>query len=166
MADLKTRLLDEAGQCRNDGADDIARLLDEAAAALAQPAQAQEEPPYIGACIAGGRLGVTVMQRSADKRVTILATAEMDVASLKEHDCIAQATVASAQPAGREALTADDMREPKNGAAWQVHWWNESARLMLPRGYTLASFQSYRNGTLTFTIKHRSDAHGITGEGV
>jgi hypothetical protein len=30
MTDILTRLSDEADQCRNDGADDIARLLDEA----------------------------------------------------------------------------------------------------------------------------------------
>lgn len=40
MTDLITRLSDEADQCRNDGADDIARLLDEAAAALRQPGPA------------------------------------------------------------------------------------------------------------------------------
>jgi hypothetical protein len=34
MDDLLTRVQTEADQCRNDGADDIARLLDEVAAAL------------------------------------------------------------------------------------------------------------------------------------
>ena len=36
---------------------------------------------------------------------------------------------------------------------WRVEWWNESARLMLPAGSKLDSFQSYKNGTLMFTIK-------------
>lgn len=37
MDDLLTRVHTEADQCRNDGADDIARLLDEVAAALKAP---------------------------------------------------------------------------------------------------------------------------------
>lgn len=60
-------------------------------------------PPYIGACITDGRLHVTVMQRGADKRVTVLATAEMDAASLTERDCIAQATAPAMQPVGWES---------------------------------------------------------------
>lgn len=58
----------------------------------------------------------------------------------------------AAEKAAKEA-TADELREPKNGAAWRVEWWNESARLMLPAGSKLDSFQSYQNGTLMFTIK-------------
>lgn len=38
---LRERVMDEADLCRNDGADDIARLLDEVAAALADQAQAE-----------------------------------------------------------------------------------------------------------------------------
>ena len=57
------------------------------------------------------------------------------------------------QMAQREPLTADDLREPKNGANWRVEWWNESARLMLPANKRLDSFQSYKNGTLMFTLK-------------
>lgn len=49
--------------------------------------------------------------------------------------------------------SADDLREPTNGTAWRVEWWNESARLMLPAGSKLDSFQSFKNGTLMFTIK-------------
>lgn len=37
---LRERVMDEADLCRNEGADDIARLLDEVAAALADQAQA------------------------------------------------------------------------------------------------------------------------------
>lgn len=55
-------------------------------------------------------------------------------------------------------LTADDLREPKNGTAWRVEWWNERARLMLPADAKLDSFQSYCNGTLMFTIKKASAA--------
>ncbi|MGQ3051047.1 MAG: hypothetical protein ACT6S0_04620 [Roseateles sp.] len=51
------------------------------------------------------------------------------------------------------SMSADDLREPKNGTAWRVDWWNESARLMLPAGSKLDSSQSFKNGTLMFTIK-------------
>lgn len=40
---LRERVMDEADLCRNDGADDIARLLDEVAAALADQAQAEPD---------------------------------------------------------------------------------------------------------------------------
>ena len=50
-------------------------------------------------------------------------------------------------------LTADGMMEPKNGQQWRVEWWNESCRMMLPKDSRLDSFQSYKNGTLMFTIK-------------
>lgn len=52
-----------------------------------------------------------------------------------------------------EPLTADDLKEPKNGKQWHVEWWNESCRMMLPSGSKLDSFHSYKNGTLQFTIK-------------
>lgn len=38
---LRERVMDEADLCRNEGADDIARLLDDVAAALADQAQAE-----------------------------------------------------------------------------------------------------------------------------
>ena len=50
-------------------------------------------------------------------------------------------------------VTADDLKEPKNGKQWHVEWWNESCRMMLPSGSKLDSFHSYKNGTLQFTIK-------------
>lgn len=54
-------------------------------------------------------------------------------------------------------LTADDLREPKNGDEWRVEWWNESCRMLLPSDMQLDGFQSYKNGTLQFTIKRRSN---------
>lgn len=63
-----------------------------------------------------------------------------------------------------QVASADNLREPTNGTAWRVEWWNESARLMLPAGSKLDSFQSYRNGTLMFTIK-RIPAPGATHGG-
>lgn len=48
QAALISRLRDEADLCRNDGADDIARLLDEAAAALQPAQQAQAAPDRTG----------------------------------------------------------------------------------------------------------------------
>jgi hypothetical protein len=49
--------------------------------------------------------------------------------------------------------TADDLKEPENGANWRVEWWSEHARLMLPAEAKLDSVQSYSNGTFIFTIK-------------
>lgn len=66
------------------------------------------------------------------------------------------------KPVAREPLTADDIRQPKNGQWWRVEWWNESCRMLLPKSMRLDSFQSYKNGTLMFTIKQA--AHGIGTE--
>ncbi|WP_423459927.1 hypothetical protein [Ottowia sp. VDI28] len=52
-------------------------------------------------------------------------------------------------------LTADDLREPKNGANWRVEWWNELCRMMLPADMSLDSYRSYKNGTFMFTLKAR-----------
>jgi hypothetical protein len=62
-------------------------------------------------------------------------------------------------PQQRKPLTADDIKEPENGSEWRVEWWNESCRMMLPSNKRLDCFQSYKNGTLQFTIKEA--AHGI-----
>jgi len=62
-------------------------------------------------------------------------------------------------PQQRKPLTADDLKEPKNGNEWRVEWWNESCRMMLPSNKRLDCFTSYKNGTLQFTIKEA--AHGI-----
>lgn len=59
----------------------------------------------------------------------------------------------------RKPLTADEIKEPKNGDSWRVEWWNESCRMMLPADKALDSFRSYKNGTMQFTLKQR--AHGI-----
>lgn len=66
----------------------------------------------------------------------------------------------AAQPV-REPMSADDLREPKNGAAWRVEWWNESMRLMLPTSEKLDSISAYNNGTKVLTIKRH---HGICKE--
>ena len=60
---------------------------------------------------------------------------------------------AAAQPS--KPLTADDMKEPKNGEQWRVEWWNEFCRMMLPKGMKLDGFTSYKNGTMQFTIKKK-----------
>ena len=62
-------------------------------------------------------------------------------------------------PAVVEPLTADGMKEPKNGQHWRVEWWNESCRMMLPTNKKLDRCQSFKNGTMMFTIKQA--AHGI-----
>lgn len=66
------------------------------------------------------------------------------------------------QPPQRKPLTADDLKEPKNGQQWRVEWWNESCRMMLPSDANLDRFVAYKNGTLQFTIK-KAD-HGIKGD--
>lgn len=61
-------------------------------------------------------------------------------------------------------LDADALREPIDGNEWRVQWWNESCRMMLPAGMILDGFQSYRNGTLQFTIKKRPATAPAQGE--
>jgi len=63
-----------------------------------------------------------------------------------------------------QVASADNLREPKNGTAWRVEWWNESARLMLPAGSKLDNFTSYKNGTLMFTIKRIPAPGAAPGE--
>lgn len=65
---------------------------------------------------------------------------------------------APAAPA--HGLTADDIKEPKDGTSWRVVWWNESCRMLLPADKALDSFQSYKNGTLQFTLKQRARDNG------
>ena len=60
--------------------------------------------------------------------------------------------------------TADSLKEPKNGKQWRVEWWNESMRLMLPADKVLDSFQSYKNGTLQFTLKAAPSSEQREGE--
>lgn len=69
---------------------------------------------------------------------------------------------AEASQAHRAPLSADEIKEPKNGEVWRVEWWNESLRMMLPSDKVLHRFNAYRNGTLQFTLK--AHAHGITQE--
>jgi hypothetical protein len=45
---------------------------------------------HIGACITDGKLHATVMRREPNGYVTVLATAEMDAASLHDRDCLTQ----------------------------------------------------------------------------
>ena len=87
---------------------------------------------------------------------------------LDEHDAKAEARQIGGSakalplytaPAVVEPLTADGMKEPKNGQHWRVEWWNESCRMMLPTNKKLDHFQSFKNGTLMLTIKQA--AHGI-----
>ena len=56
-------------------------------------------------------------------------------------------------PPEREPLSADDLREPKNGKAWRVEWWNESLRMMLPSQMRLDRVQAFKTGTLVLTLK-------------
>lgn len=66
------------------------------------------------------------------------------------------------QPTQAQAgsVTADDLKQPRNDAQWRVEWWNESCRMLLPANKRLDSFQTYRNGTLMFTIKEKSGIKG------
>lgn len=56
-------------------------------------------------------------------------------------------------PVAPTPATADDLREPKNGAMWRVEWWNETMRMMLPNSHTLQGCTRYKNGTLVLTIR-------------
>lgn len=48
---------------------------------------------------------------------------------------------------------ASEVREPLDDDKWEVHWWNESMRLMLPPGRYVYSAVLYGNGTMQLTIK-------------
>lgn len=74
---------------------DLVQLI---AAARQQPATApaQEPPLHIGACIVDGKLHATVMRNDGGGHITVLAVAEMEVASLVDHDCVAQMKQAGA----------------------------------------------------------------------
>lgn len=71
-------------------------------------------------------------------------------------DCLRK--MHAAQQTAPQPLTADELREPKNGQQWRVVWWNESCRMMLPSGAKVSGYNGYRNGTMQFTIKR---ARGI-----
>ena len=77
---------------------------------------------------------------------------------VKEMDFISAPQPTQAQAVA--VLTADDLKQPRNGKQWLVEWWNESCRMLLPVDKKLDRFQAYRNGTLMFTIK---DKPGIKG---
>ena len=49
--------------------------------------------------------------------------------------------------------SADDLREPTNGATWRVEWWNESLRMMLPATMKLHAVNHFSNGTMQLTLK-------------
>lgn len=75
MSGITTRLNDEADLCRNDGADDIARLLGEAAAEIARLRSiatcgcgdqfTAHDPGTCGACVAGANAGDEVARLRA-----------------------------------------------------------------------------------------------------
>ena len=71
--DLIERLHDEADLCRNEGADDVARLLDEAADAL-EAARAELENSHLQEITTVGQLQ-TALEELAKVRATHLQTA-------------------------------------------------------------------------------------------
>jgi len=75
-------------------------------------------------------------------------------------DCEVLYTAPQPTQAQAGSVTADDLKQPRNGAQWRVEWWNESCRMLLPANKRLDSFQTYRNGTLMFTIKEKSGIKG------
>ncbi|MFG5777987.1 hypothetical protein ACFIQF_13010 [Comamonas sp. J-3] len=77
------------------------------------------------------------------------------------NDCWSEMLSAAPPPPEREPLSADDLREPKNGKAWRVEWWNESLRMMLPSQMRLDRVQAFKTGTLVLTLKKSVNAHGI-----
>ena len=135
---------------------DNANLLKQTLAAQAKPEGAKSGPdnrlsPFDAVARAmdmASLLAGAVAQSDVDK-------ADRAAARLRSHliEYIYPKADQQAKSGPAVALTADDMREPKNGRAWRVEWWNESARLMLPNGSKLDRCEAYRNGTLIFTIK-------------
>jgi hypothetical protein len=120
----------------------------------AQPAHVQEP---LGALILGGVIDTSDGPEYEEWDVewntkAVEALQEKLVTSDSVTVMIYTTTPAQPEPV---PLTADDIREPKNGKDWRVEWWNESCRMMLPSDMRLDAFRSYKNGTLQFTIKRR-----------
>lgn len=59
--------------------------------------QAQGAVLHVGACITDGTLYISVMHCEENQRITIVANAQMDAASIQMHDGIAQMTPAHPQ---------------------------------------------------------------------
>lgn len=91
------------------------------------------------------------------EKMTPMCELRTEIARLTNALARAEAQLAAAT----QAVQADNLKEPKNGDNWRVVWWNESCRMLLPADKALDSFQSYKNGTMQFTLKQR--AHGIGG---
>ena len=98
--------------------------------------QATPEPHlFIGACITDGRLHATVQRLESNGNVTLVATAEMDAASLHGRDCMAQMTPATPEPVGEPVGTV--VHATLNGQAkpWVTVALNQGADL--PNGTKL-----------------------------
>ena len=78
---------------------------------------------------------------------------ELRVAALYTHPATTPETGNPASAGESGAPDAGSLREPKNGNGWKVHWWNESARLMLPDGYRVDNCTIHRNRTIQLMIK-------------
>lgn len=88
------------------------------------------------------------------EEMTPMCELRTEIARLTNALARAEAQLAAAP----QAVQADNLKEPKNGDNWRVVWWNESCRMLLPADKALDSFQSYKNGTLQFTLKQRLPA--------
>lgn len=87
-----------------------------------QPAaQATPEPRlFIGACITDGRLHATVQRFESNGNVTLVATAEMDAASLHGHDCIAQMKQATPEPVDERVAFEAWLRTKPEARLWNT----------------------------------------------
>ena len=129
--------------------DDANAMGNEARHKLAQLSQAQAVPD-------GWKL---VPAEPTEEMVAAAEEAHMPFGDMQI--AILLALSAAPPPPEREPLNADDLREPKNGKAWRVEWWNESLRMMLPSQMRLDRVQAFKTGTLVLTLKKSVNAHGI-----
>lgn len=105
------------------------------------------------------KVGMATLCADREDAERVASDAQEQWPNCGPHRAVQLAKVGGTPPAVVEPLTADGMKEPKNGKRWRVEWWNESCRMMLPTHMKLDRFQSFKNGTLMFTIKKA--AHGI-----
>ena len=85
---------------------DMARALLREFAAIQQAEAQQPATPdlRIGVCITDGVLHATVMQHESNGAITVVATAEIDAASLHGRDCIGRMKPATGEPVGVNQL--------------------------------------------------------------
>lgn len=170
-----TRLADEADQCRNDGADDIARLLDEAAAALRQPGaglvaaarQAMEALEHLtGVLKAAGYATGRADAASCDLRAALAEQAAEQaepVALTRERDARRAAQIENVELKERLARARIElMRELREQGRTPAPAAQALTDEQMRRGWSAISLHPYVDPLFIDGVRFAERAHGIT----